>query len=204
MNNTIYATFSEPEMAEKATGALLDHGVRPEHLSVVFPQGYRSTNSDDVKTAQDIEDSATKGISTTTGADAASGAAKGAGIGLAAGTIAALASVFVPGFGLVLGSGALALAVGGAAGATAAGALAGGATGYLKDQGVSDEDIQMYNSVLTGGGALLTVSTSDEQITGDTIRSIVSKYNGISSTSSVVPVSGSAVVDMPSGTPTVK
>lgn len=35
MSNTIYATFSNPEEAEKAAGALLDHGVRPEDLSVV-------------------------------------------------------------------------------------------------------------------------------------------------------------------------
>ena len=35
MSNTIYATFSNPEDAEKAAGALLDHGVRPEDLSVV-------------------------------------------------------------------------------------------------------------------------------------------------------------------------
>jgi hypothetical protein len=35
MSNTLYATFSNPEAAEKAAGALLDHGVRPEDLSVV-------------------------------------------------------------------------------------------------------------------------------------------------------------------------
>jgi hypothetical protein len=35
MSNTIYATFSNPEDAEKAAGALLDHGVLPEDLSVV-------------------------------------------------------------------------------------------------------------------------------------------------------------------------
>ncbi|RYG21608.1 hypothetical protein EON82_18515 [bacterium] len=35
MSNTIYATFANPEDAERAAGALLDHGVRPEDLSVV-------------------------------------------------------------------------------------------------------------------------------------------------------------------------
>src|SRR5205085_1717329 len=35
MSNTLYATFSSPEAAEKAAGALLDHGVQPEDLSVV-------------------------------------------------------------------------------------------------------------------------------------------------------------------------
>ena len=35
MGNTIYAAFADPSQAEKATGALLDHGVRPEDISVV-------------------------------------------------------------------------------------------------------------------------------------------------------------------------
>lgn len=35
MSHTLYATFANPEDAEKAAGALLDHGVRPEDLSVV-------------------------------------------------------------------------------------------------------------------------------------------------------------------------
>lgn len=35
MGNTIYASFADPSMAEKAAGALLDHGVRAEDISVV-------------------------------------------------------------------------------------------------------------------------------------------------------------------------
>ncbi len=46
----------------------------------------------------------------------------------------------MPGVGLVVGGGALALAIGGALGTTAAGAVAGGMAGYLKDQGVSETD----------------------------------------------------------------
>lgn len=48
---------------------------------------------------------AERGITTTTGADAAVGAAKGAGIGLGIGALAALASVMVPGIGIVVGGG---------------------------------------------------------------------------------------------------
>lgn len=35
MSHTVYATFSRPEEAERAAGALLTQGVRPEDLSVV-------------------------------------------------------------------------------------------------------------------------------------------------------------------------
>ena len=35
MGNTIYASFNDPDLAEKAAGALLDHGVRAEDISLV-------------------------------------------------------------------------------------------------------------------------------------------------------------------------
>jgi len=176
MTNTIYATFMNPDMAERAAGALLDHGVRSEHISIIFPEGYQFRG--DGKDARDVEQSAEQGISTTTAGDAASGAAKGAGVGLAAGTLAALAAVFIPGVGLVLGGGALAIALGGVAGTTAAGAAAGGATGFLKDQGVSEDAAHRYTKVLASGGAMITVSPTDEKIDGLTIRSIIEKYEG--------------------------
>jgi len=97
---------------------------------------------------------ATAGIRTPTTGDAASGAVKGAGVWLGVGAAAALASLLVPGVvdlfikslarfgvlasllvpgvGLVMGGGALASAIAGAAGAVAAGAVAGGVTGQLK------------------------------------------------------------------------
>jgi len=122
MNNSIYATFVDPKMAEKAVGAVLDHGVKAEDISIVFPEGYGVQPNG---SAGEIERTAEQGITTTTAGDAVSGAAQGAGLGLAAGALAALASIFVPGIGLVVGGGALAIAIAGAAGTTAAGAIAG-------------------------------------------------------------------------------
>lgn len=235
MNTTTYALFSSPEMAEKAAGALLDHGVHAENISIVFPEGYASRNpnfsnvpmenrpysadgdplidpeldrpfdsnrvgstgfdsdgnripetsghldrdSDEERpTAEKIHDVAEKGITTTTMGDAASGAAKGAGIGLGVGTLAALAAVFVPGVGLVLGAGALAAAVAGAAGATAAGAIAGGVTGFLKDQGVPQEAAIEYNDRLRAGDAFIMVTPTDEEVDTETITGILTKYEG--------------------------
>ncbi len=178
MIDTIYATFSDPAMAQKALGAVLDNGVKSEHVSLVFPEGYHYREDGSVTDAYEAEKQAEKGITTTTSADAASGAATGAGIGLAAGALAALTALFVPGIGWVVGGGALALAIGGAAGATAAGAVAGGVTGYLKDQGVSNEDIAEYGDIIGQGGALMTVVLTDEKVSAPVLESVISKYNG--------------------------
>ncbi|MBS1718333.1 MAG: hypothetical protein JSS72_11440 [Armatimonadetes bacterium] len=192
----IYASFTDPDLAEKAVGTLLDHGVRPEHLSILFPEAYASTGEKmEPRSAEHVEDVAKSGITTTTMGDANIGAAKGAGIGFTAGAVAALASVFIPGVGLVIGGGALALALAGMAGATAAGAVAGGVTGYLKDQGVPPEETEHYYKLVQGGGALVTVSPTDENIDDAEIHSLLSKYGG--SVSAFLPTPQTAVVADP-------
>ncbi len=186
-------------MAEKAAGALLDHGVKSEHISIVMPEGFTSRRADDGEGGEHIEDVASTGVTTTTAADAAAGSVKGAGFGLAAGALAALAAVFLPGVGIVLGGGALAIALGGAAGATAAGAIAGAMTGYLKDQGVPSESIEQYNAVLQSGGALVTVSPTDEAIAALDIEAILTKYGG-SVTSHPIGTTSAVVIDQDSVT----
>ncbi len=187
MTNT-YATFTDPHMAEKAGGALMDFGVKAGHISIVFPEGFVSSyhHEDNSESHQahradghDAEHAAKSGITTTTVGDAAKGSVKGAEVGLAAGALAALAAVFIPGVGLVLGGGALAIALGGVAGSTVAGAVAGGVTGYLKDQGVPADATEAYVSVLGSGGAVVTVTPTDEIIDGPAVEGILIKYGGI-------------------------
>jgi len=120
---------------------------------------------------------AKQGLSTTTPGDAAAGAAKGAGIGLGVGVLAALASLVIPGFGLVVGGGALATALAGAAGATAAGAVAGGVHGYLKDQGVPDQVAMDYDYAVNTGGAVLAVTVPSGNVDEATCREILAKYS---------------------------
>lgn len=122
------------------------------------------------------EMSAKQGLSTTTPGDAASGAAKGAAWGLGIGILAALASIAIPGFGLVAGGGALATAIGGAAGATAAGAISGGVYGYLKDQGVPDHVAVDYNKTYEAGGAILAVHVPSGDVDEATARELLNKY----------------------------
>lgn len=197
---SIYATFTDPGMAERAGGALLDHGVRAEHISIVLPEDYRPSSTENEPGGNKAERTAEEGITTTTVGDAASGAVKGAGVGLAAGTLAALAAVLIPGVGLVLGGGALALAIGGVAGSTAAGAVAGGALGFLKDQGVPDEAIQGYHKVLEAGGAMITVSPTDEKIDAATIESVLAKYGGSIASYSLSTSAAAMMDDSPSRT----
>ncbi|NUQ00435.1 MAG: hypothetical protein HUU35_11340, partial [Armatimonadetes bacterium] len=124
MANTLYASFADRDQAVKAAGALLDHGVRNDDLSIIAYgeehevdaytsslASYRASDpvlidpavgpattgnagshvgsvsnsddhTDDTDDGDDAEGSAKHGLSTTSGEDAAAGAAKGAGVGL--------------------------------------------------------------------------------------------------------------------------
>jgi hypothetical protein len=241
MAQTLYASFDDPSLAEKAAGALLDYGVQQQDLSLVTndaclrdrqteladsesrgfrmpadwqaaaagrnpsPAGYtpfqesgdaRYTGAatvtdavgyggrDEMEEDEDLtvntycnqEIAAKSGLSTTTPADAGAGAAKGAGIGLGIGVLAGLASLFVPGVGLVFGGGALAGALAGTAAATAAGALAGGVTGFLKDQGMTEELASRYHGTVQQGGAILALTLPSGNVDEPTAMQIVTKY----------------------------
>lgn len=194
--NSIYATFSDPGLAQKAAGALLDFGVLPEHITVVHDKNWVRTSSDEMVSEgghdsntetfraedgkmSDSEVTAKFGISTTTAADATAGAATGAEIGLGVGAAVALISIFVPGIGLVIGGGALAIALVGAAAVTGAGAIAGAVTGYLKDQGMQEEVAQEYSKAVDSGGAILTIDAPSNEIGEHQIRTILHKYGAM-------------------------
>lgn len=194
MATTLYATFSDIDSAERAAGALLDYGVRPENLSLVKKHYATGTGPTDQESAvysadartydnlaaddqeYDPEEAAKTGLTSTTAEDAGSGAVKGAGVGLGVGAVAALASIFIPGFGLIIGGGALAIALGGMAATTGAGAIAGAVTGYLKDQGMAGELAEQYGTMVAEGGALLSVTVPSGEVDEATARSILGKY----------------------------
>ena len=194
MSETIYASFADVSMAEKAAGALLDHGVDEDAISLVAHESaYRDRKDFAAHTATleerrsftppaadsaeiDEELDAKTGLTTTTPGDAAAGAVKGAAFGLGAGALAAAASVILPGFGPVLGGGALATAIAGAAGATAAGAVAGGVYGFLKDQGVPEDHAMKYEEAYQAGGAVLSVTLPSNDVDRMEAERILAKY----------------------------
>ena len=255
----LYASFADATQAEKATGALLDYGVRQEDLSLVANDsdrrkdgyatgtnrvdreyetttrageygmtgsavnnqavgstsgvpgtGFESTrgvrvydnpsrsdldpmdaDDDTVRVTGDMNPydqggpdsaarnsdlSAKQGISTTTAEDAGEGAIKGTEIGLGVGILVSLAALAVPGFGIVLGGGALASALGATALTAGAGAVAGGVTGYLKEQGVPISDADRYHGTIEGGGAILSFNIPSGNVDQATAEQILSKY----------------------------
>lgn len=166
---TMYARFDDYKMAEKAVGALLDHGADKDCISLIS----RANDKDDVL---EHDSHAKEGITTTTGPDAAAGAAKGAGVGVVVGTVGALASLFIPGFGLVTGGGALATAIGAMAGTTAAGAFAGGVAGFLQDQGMDEEAARNYEKALERGGAIVSINFPCGKIDRIEVDKMLTKY----------------------------
>lgn len=278
MSNTLYAAFNDATLAEKAAGALLDHGVRAEDLSLVqhesrynmpstvaedtgvtpivegemtgatmdspgvagvgnYTQNVAETTppisnngpyadntevnyiadreamtphtaaetymeEDDFATARNQADydrethtvdhhdhyknptdevihsekAAKGGISTTTGADAGSAAITGGAWGLGVGAVAALASLLIPGVGLVVGGGALATAIAGLVATTGAGAAVGAVTGYLKDQGVEEHVAQKYGDTVEHGGAILAVHVPSNSVDEPLARQLLDKY----------------------------
>jgi hypothetical protein len=174
MQETLYASFADYRNAEKASGALLDRGLRQEDLSVIATTAAYDKRIHD---PERVEQHAKAGITTTTGHDAAKGAAKGAGIGAAVGAAAVVASLFIPGLGLVTGAGALATALGALVGTTAAGAAVGALAGYLKDQGVPHDVATKYEDAVKRGGAIIAAALPSGNVDRRTAEEILLKYD---------------------------
>lgn len=189
MAHTIYAAFANSSDAERAAGALLDHGVQAHDLSVVrangetegahvyeHSHGTLTEHPQSVDASGDIETSAKQGISTTSPSDAGAGAMKGTAWGAGLGALAALAALTVPGVGIVLGGGALAAGLGAVAASAGAGAVAGAVTGYLKDQGVDEHVAHHYESAIGTGGALLAIAVPSGEVDEPRVREVLEKY----------------------------
>ena len=187
MTHSIFAFFSDPNYADRALGALLDRGAKAEQLTAIFPHDHIRKHSQRTAVEQ-----VTDGITTTTGADAISGATTGVGAGLFVGAMAAIASLSIPGFGLVTGGGALATALAALAGTAVGGGIAGGVAGYLEDQGVPTRLAQDSEAALKNGQAIVGIQVPTGDLGEFEVREILSKYGANSywySGDAAVPVS---------------
>lgn len=162
MAQRVAAVFPTRDAAERAADALVDLGADRGHISVVArgEDGKATTStpgaahSDHVlEPAREVGDSGAA-LTTSDQGDAAKGATIGAVAGLAAGLLA----LTVPGIGLVLAAGPLALAMAG-------GAVAGGVYGGLRDIGIEEKHARGYEERIRGGHVLLTalVPNADQQ-----------------------------------------
>ncbi len=175
--STLFASFTNPSMAEKAAGALLDHGAAQADISIVANESYATqrVTGDGIENKQS-ENAAKGGISTTTGGDAALGAAKGTMAGIGLGILAAAAAITLPGIGLVIGGGAMAAALAAAGATAAAGAAAGGVIGYLKDQGVDDQMLTHYSNSFVSGGSILAIAVPTGTLSAIEVENYLVKY----------------------------
>ncbi len=169
---TLFASFATVADAERAAAALLDRGAQKDDLSVVAHEGKGGAMS----SGGHAEDVAKHGVTTTTGADAAMGMAKGLSIGTGLGVLGAIAALLVPGIGLVVGAGAFATAV---ASTAAAGAATGGLVGYLKDQGMGDDVAAAYHARIAEGGAILSLAVPSGGLPENEAESLLNKYGAV-------------------------
>lgn len=169
---TLSALFRDPHVAHQAAGALLDHGLREEQLTLVT----LAQDTYDPEHVRGTPDHPEAEISVTTPADAAAGAAIGAGTGLGLGALALAVALFVPGFGWVTGGGALATGLLATLGTTAAGAVTGGVAGYLMDMGMPTEVAQEIKHELGEEGAILSVDIAGGTLTTFEVENILRKY----------------------------
>ena len=123
MSELLNVTFQDSALAERAVGALLDHGLAESDIKPVEPA------------IGDPVGSARQHLTTTTPVDVACGAMKGGVIGLVVGTLLAMISIMVPGYGLVVIGGTLPMAIAAAAAATAGGRWSGVWSAILSTRG---------------------------------------------------------------------
>ena len=171
----LWASFPDYDLAAQAVAAFIDHGAPKDQIHLMaqsVPPAYSGAHS------RDALNHAESGMTVTTPDDAKIGAEKGLGIGLGVGILAGLAALAVPGFGLVIGGGALAIAAAGAAGATAAGGVAGAVTGYLKDQGADDSVRRQVTDWLSAGNVVINVNMDPDTMTQSEANALILKYRG--------------------------
>ena len=94
-------------------------------------------------------------------------------------TIRGLTSLFIPGVGLVLGSGTLASRMSDAARLDSECAVSSAMTGYLKDQGFDSHDVAQYEHAVQHGGAILCVTLPSGDVDECFVWAVLSKYVGL-------------------------
>ncbi|SEG52289.1 general stress protein [Paenibacillus sp. UNC499MF] len=148
MTRKARGVFHSSGDALRAIEALKEHGYRDEDISVLAKHREEFgpyTERQEIPGKEDTK--------------AEKGAIGGAAIGSAAGLIAGIGLMAVPGIGPILAAGPLAAALSGAA----IGAGAGGVTGALVGAGIPEEEIENYHNRVERGDILIVVDTPEDK-----------------------------------------
>lgn len=186
---SVFLSFDLKENAEKFVAALLDHGMTTADISVVAREGGRTF------TAEEVERDAATGITTTTAEDFSKGAVIGGSAGLGLGVLLGLATLFVPGVGLVAGAGALATAIAATATTGAAGALVGGLAGYMRDMGVEGEVPDEFERDYADDYIIVAAALRADGLTSTEIANLADKYHATRTTLKQPAVAAVPVVE---------
>ena len=153
MTKVISRLFNTYDRAEQAVRDLEAAGVPHGDISIVAnnADSWYSGNGNGKRVDRDGD-----GVDDRAEA-AGAGAGIGATVGGAAGLLAGLGLLAIPGVGPVVAAGWLAAMAAGAA----TGGVAGGIVGALTQAGVSDDDAQLYAEGVRRGGTLVTARVAD-------------------------------------------
>ncbi len=144
----LYDTYAD---AREAVGRLENAGVAADDISIVSNDADKRYSSDMVDRDRDGTDDRAEG--------AGAGSGMGAVVGGAAGLLAGLGVLAIPGIGPVVAAGWLASTALGAA----VGATAGGIVGALVQAGVGEDEANVYAEGVRRGGTLVTVRVADAE-----------------------------------------
>lgn len=159
---SVVGLFHSLNSAEQAVEDLLDSGITQQSIIFLSNEapadgGLRAAPEEELDNIP-TSDTEADGMGKTMGA--VLGGAMGASAGLAGG--AAVASLMIPGVGMIFAIGvgaAAALGLGGAA----AGARAGDAAEHAMDVGVPKDDVRFYHEVLRRGHSVVIANVDSEE-----------------------------------------
>lgn len=171
MRDTLFATFATIHNAELALGALLDHGVNRQDLSVILCDPRRITSSDS-GTASASPNEAETGSSSET----AERSGNYAGLGYDICFLAGLHPSTHSGDGILLGKGSISQALVEMTGGGATEHSVMGTLRFLIDQGVPCESVLIYSQVIKDGGALVSISVPSGDLSEFEIRNLLTKH----------------------------
>ncbi|MCE7798714.1 hypothetical protein LWE61_19475 [Sphingobium sufflavum] len=149
MSKTITRLFDNYADASAAVADLESLGVPHSDLSIV------ANNADGSHAPHDHDGVNEDG-------DVTRGASTGAVLGGAAGLLAGLGLLAIPGLGPIVAAGWLAATAAGAGIGAAGGAATGGIVGALKNAGHSDDEAHVYSEGVRRGGTLVSAKVSDD------------------------------------------
>jgi outer membrane lipoprotein SlyB len=152
MAKTVLGVFDSVDQAERAADELQRKAFKRDEISIVAKES--SAKGGDRERGRDKDQTLTQGV--TTGGTLTQGVSTGGAIGGAAGLLAGVGALAVPGIGPIVAAGPIAAAL--------TGAVTGGVAGGLIDWGIPEETGRRYEEKVREGKVVTAVRTDDNKV----------------------------------------